>query len=57
MGKIKHKLEENRIVIEVPETATSQEIQEYEEQLHKYVVEAAHLPLNYVMIDSGQQIY
>ena len=54
MSKLKHEIKEDRIVIEVPETATSQEIQEYERQVYKHVTEASTLPINFVMIDSGQ---
>ena len=52
-----HQIEDDRIVIEVPETATSVEIQEYERKLKKYVVEASRLPLYFKMIDSEQQTF
>ena len=56
MSKLKHEIKEDRIVIEVPETATSEEIRKYEEDVFKKVMEASGLPVNFVMIDSGQQI-
>ena len=46
-----------KLTIEVPETATRQEIDEFTEQVHENCPETKELPINYIMVDSGQQIY
>ena len=56
MSKLKHEIKEEKLIIEVPEDATSEEIRKYEEDVFKKVMEASGLPVNFVMIDSGQQI-
>ena len=49
---LKHQIKKDRIVIEVPETATAEDINRHANELKAYCPEAAYLPLNYVMIDS-----
>lgn len=57
MSKLMHEIKDNRIVVEVPADATSEDIQKYEAEIYRHITEASNLPINYVMIDSGQQIY
>ena len=57
MSKLMHEIKEEKLIIEVPETATSEEIRKYEEDVYKKVMEAAGLPVNFKMIDSEQQTF
>lgn len=49
---LKHQIKNDRIVIEVPETATAEDISRHAKELKAYCPAAAYLPLNYVMIDN-----
>lgn len=54
---LKYQIKSDELLIEVPESATRQEIDEFTDKVYENCPETKNLLVNYEMVDTGQQIY